>query len=191
MATDVSICSAALSLLGDKPISSLTEVNRVAATLCSNIYPLAKREVMRSHPWNCLVTRVVLAPLVATPAFEWGFQFTLPGDCMRVLSVGYDGCPEDYRLEGKRILARTNTLRLQYVAELGEGYWDALLVEVMTKRMVKDLAYPITKSGTLAELKAREYEMAAKKARAVDGQENPPEDWNDSPFIQVRGGVGY
>lgn len=185
----MSICSAALSLLGDKPISSLAEVNRVAATLCSNIYPLAKREVMRGHPWNCLVTRVVLSPLVDTPAFEWAYQFTLPGDCMRVLAVGYDGQPEDYRLEGRRILARSSVLRLQYTAELGEGYWDSLLVEVMTKRMVKDLAYPITKSGTLAELKAREFEAAYKRAKAVDGQENPPEDYGDSPLISVRGGA--
>jgi hypothetical protein len=191
VATDVSICSAALSLLGDKPISSLSEANRTAATLCSNIYPMAKREVMRAHPWNCLVTRVILSPLTTTPAFEWGYQFALPGDCLRILAVGYDGQPEDYRVEGRRILARTSVLRFQYVAELGEGYWDALLVETMTKRMVKDLAYPITKSTSLAEAKAREFEIAFKRAKAVDGQENPPEDWNDSPFISVRGGASF
>jgi len=191
MASDVSICSAALALLGDAPISSLTEANRNAATLCSNIYPLAKAEVLRSHPWNCLTTRVVLSPEVTTPAFEWSYQFVKPGDCLRVISVGYDGSPEPYLMENGKILANTTVLRLLYVADKSEGNWDTQLVDVMVKRMAKDLAYPITKSATLAEAMAGEYLRAMKRARSTDGQENPPEDWNDSPFIAARGGRGY
>ena len=189
MATDVGICSAALSLLGDKPISSLTEPNRVAATLCANIYPLAKADMMRAHPWNCLTTRVVLSPMVTVPAFEWRSQFVKPGDCLRIISVGYDGAPEPYLLEDGKILANTSILRLLYLADKGEGFWDANLTDTMVKRMVKDLAYPITKSASLAEVKAKEFEACFKRARAVDAQENPPEEWNDSPFIAVRGGA--
>lgn len=189
MATDVSICSAALALLGDVPISSLSEPNNRRATLCSSIYTLAKADLLRAHPWNCLTKRVVLSPMSTAPEFEWGYQFQLPGDCLRVLAVGYDDAPEDYVLEQNRIKARSSTLRLRYQQALGEGYWDANLVDVMTKRMVRDLAYPITKSASLAEVKAREYEMAFKRARAVDGQENPPEEWSDSPFLSARGGM--
>lgn len=189
MATDVSICSAALVLLGDKPISSLSEANRAAATMCANIYPLAKLDLMRAHPWNCLSKRAVLSPLSSTPAFEWAYEFAIPGDMLRVLAVGYDGQPEDYTLEDGKILARSNVLRLRYVANKGEGFWDSLLVDVMIKRMVKDLAYPVTKSASVAEVKAREFEVAFKRAKSVDGQENPPEDYGDSPFISVRGGA--
>lgn len=188
MATSISICSAALMLLGDNPISSFTE-NSKRATLCANVYPLAKLEVLRSHPWSCCVKRVVLSPLTEAPAFEWGFQFAVPSDMLRIMQVGYDGQPEDYRLENRRILARSNVLRLVYAADVDEGTFDALLVEVMTKRMAKDLAYPVTKSTSLAEAKAREFEMAFKRAKAVSGQENPPEEWNDSPFLSVRGGA--
>lgn len=189
MATDVSICSMALSLLGDQPIASLGAPNDRRATLCANIYPLAKEDILRSHPWNCLVKRVVLSPMTGAPAFEWGYQFALPGDCLRVLGVGYDGQPEDYQLEQGRILARSNVLRLRYLQKLGEGQWDAGLVDIMTKRMVRDLAYPITKSTSLAQLKAQEFEIALKRAKAVDGQENPPEDWDDCALIAVRGGA--
>lgn len=189
MATDVSICSAALSLLGDVPIAALNEPNNRRATLCANIYPQAKLDVLRAHPWNCLTKRVVLSPLSAAPEFEWGYQFQLPGDCLRVLTVGYDNAPEDYRLEQNRINARSNVLRLLYQQNLAEGYWDANLVDAMTKRMVRDLAYPITKSASVAEVKAREYEIGLRRAKAVDGQENPPEAWEDSPLIAVRGGA--
>lgn len=189
MATEVSICSAALTLLGDAPIASLGEPDNMRATLCANIYPDAKLDVLRAHPWNCLTARVVLSPMSEAPDFEWGYQFALPGDCLRVLSVGYDGQPEDYRLEQNTIMARSNVLRLLYQQNLGEGRWDANLVSLMVKRMVMDLAYPITKSTSLAELKAREYEIAFKRARAVDGQENPPEDWSSSSLIASRFGA--
>lgn len=188
MATSISICSAALLLLGDSPIADFAE-NTKRATICANVYPLARLEMMRAHPWNCCVKREVLSPLAAAPAFEWPYQFTLPGELLRILQVGYDGAPQEYRVEGRRILARSNVLRIVYLADVPEGSWDSLLVETMTKRMVKDLAYPITKSASLGEAKAREFEIAFKRAKAVDGQENPPEDWADSPFIQVRGGV--
>jgi hypothetical protein len=189
VASDVSICSAALSLLGDKPIASLSEPNRTAATLCANIYPLAKDAIMRMHPWNCLGKRVILSPLSTTPAFEWGYQFTKPGDMLRVITVGYDGQPEEYLIEGDVILARSNVLRLHYTIRKGEGFWDALLTDLMIKRMTKDLAYPITKSASLAALKADEYKEALRLAKTVDGQENPPEQFDDSPFIAARGGA--
>ena len=191
MATDVSICSAALLKLGDKPIATLQENDR-RAQLCANIYPLAKLDVLRSHPWNCAVKRVLLAPLAAPPAFSWRFQFTLPGELLRLMQVGYDGCQLDYQLEGGRILANTNSLPILYVADITEGLFDAKLVHVMTLRMEKDLAYPITKSTSLAEAKDAEYERALKRAKSIDGQETPPQDWGDSPFTQVRGGgPGY
>lgn len=186
MATSISICSAALMLLGDTPIASFTESSK-RATLCANVYPLARLEVLRSHPWACCVKRVVLSPLADAPSFEWGFQFTVPSDMLRIMQVGYDGQPEEYRLENRRLLARSNVMRLVYAADVDEGAWDSLLVEVMTKRMAKDLAYPVTKSASLAELKAKEFEMAFKRAKAVNGQDNPPDEWNDSPFLSVRG----
>ncbi len=191
MATDVSICSAALLKLGDFPIATLQEGSQ-RALLCANIYPPAKLDVLRSHPWNCCVTRVLLPPLVAPPAFSWRYQFAVPGDMLRLMQVGYDGCQLDYQLEANRILANTDSLPVVYVADITEGQFDAKLVHVMTLRMEKDLAYPITKSTSLAEAKDAEYERALKRAKSIDGQENPPEEWNDSPFIQVRGGgPGY
>jgi hypothetical protein len=186
MASDVEICSVALMSLGDDPINSLADETR-AATLCANLYPPARLEVMRAHPWNCCVTRVILAPLSAAPAYGYGKQFTKPSDWLRTLDVGENG-NQDFRFEKGRFLADTDALYLRYIADVSEGNWDALLVHVMTKRMRYALAYPITKSTSLeAEAKA-DYEAALKQAKSVDGQENPPEEIGDSPFIDCRGG---
>lgn len=195
MATKEEICTNALMLLGDSPIASFNE-NTPRARLCANLYPIAKRAILRAHPWNCAQRRVQLAPLASAPAFDWRFQFALPGDFLRVVQVGQSWTAgEDYLIEGNRILANTSVLPLVYVAECTESVFDSLLTGVMVKRMELDLAYPITKSTSLREsLKEDFYRKGTgvlAQAKAVDGQENPPESWGDSPFISVRGGSSY
>lgn len=172
-------------LLGQSPIASLSETSK-HARLCANTYPIARADVLRAHPWNCCIKRVELAPLAAAPVGgQWSSQFAKPGDWLRTLDVGVEG-QEEYQFEGGRILANTTALVLRYVADVTEGNWDSNLVGLMVLRMVKDLAYPVTKSTSLAELKAREYEMAKRHAKTTDAQENPPEEIVDSPFIAAR-----
>lgn len=190
MASDVEICSNALLLLGAAPIASMTE-NTPAGRIVANCYEITKAEVLRSHPWNCCVKRVILSPETTTPAFDWGYQFARPSSWLRTLQVGYKDYPIDYAMEGVRLMADTNVLPLVYVANVTEGEWDALLTHLMVKRMEMDLAYPITKSTSLRDSLKQEFYARGvgvlARAKAVDGQENPPEDWNDSPFLQARG----
>jgi hypothetical protein len=187
MASAIDICSTALVLLGSKPIASFTE-NTDSAVIVANIYPTAKKDVMRCHPWNCLEVDEILSPLVAKPKFRWAYQFDLPGDLLRVIEIGGGLQENDYRLQGRRILANTNVLYLTYISDKNESEWDANLTDVMIKRMAKDMAYPLTKSASLAELKDAEYRVALRTAKSIDAQENPPEDFEDeSRLIAVRG----
>ncbi len=191
MASDVSISSAALMMLGDSPIASLAENNK-RAILCNALYAQARDDVLRAHPWNCLKTRVVLSPLAAEPAFGWGYQYTKPGDLLRMIAAGNEEVgQQDYSFEGNRILCDDATLYLHYLARKTEDEWDPHLVQLMTRRMQLDLAYPITKSASLRDALRQEYYArpggVLAQAKAVDGQENPPEDWGDSPRIAVRG----
>lgn len=190
MATDLEICSKALILLGAAPIASLAEKTK-AAQVCNNIYPLAMRAILRCHVWNCAIKRVALAPLVGTPVGgEWTYHFAKPGDLLRLLDVGTYG-QDEYTFEGNRILTNEPSLIIRYVAEVTEGAFDSLLTDLMVARMAADMAYPITKSASVAQVKQAEYERALKLAKAIDGQENPPEQLGDSPFLQVRGGSRY
>lgn len=173
-------------LLGDAPIASLVDDTK-RATLCANLYPLARYDLLRQHTWNCTITRVLLAPLTGAPAYGYAHWFAKPGDWLRTLDVGMDG-NEDYRFEAGRFLADTTSLQLRYVAAKTEGLWDSHMVDVMIRRMKADLAYPITKSTSLAEAAAAEYRDALRLAKTVDGQENPPEELGDAPFIDCRGG---
>lgn len=185
MASAVSICSDALLMLGASPINSFTE-NNDRARLASNLYPRRKLAMMRSHPWNCLMKRVMLAPEATAPAFDYAAQFVMPSDCLRVWQVGRDGEAIDYKVEANRILAEGTVLPLRYVADLDEGLWDDLLVEAMTLRMKALMAYAITKSQAVADTAAQEADRAFRLAKSVDGQEDPPQTLGESAILTAR-----
>lgn len=188
MTSSVSICSNALLQVGARPISSLEEGND-PARLCANLYPQVRDAMLRAHPWNCAVKRVVLAPESTAPAFDYTSQFAIPGDMLRILSVGEDGYQEDYQIEGNRILANTSALYLRYIyRNETESSWDALLVDAVTAEMSARLAYPLTKSATLQQTMVGLARAALQRARTVDGQDNPPETLGDFPLLAARAG---
>ena len=59
MASVVDICNGALNQLGATTILSLTEDSK-NARLCNARFSEVRDAVFRSHPWNCLQTRVEL-----------------------------------------------------------------------------------------------------------------------------------
>src|SRR3546814_2945523 len=102
MTSVVSICNRALTLLGQKTITSL-EDNSQAARLCVESYGPTRDAVLRDHPWNCAIARADLAALSEAPAFEFGRQFQLPPDCLRVLELW--GSRARWKIEGRRLLS--------------------------------------------------------------------------------------
>ena len=187
MATSaVQVCSNALLLLGADPINDFDDESD-RATLVANLWPNSLDAILRAHPWNCAVKRVALAADVAVPAFDYAYQFTLPGDCLRVLSVGELGAQQEYQLEGRKLLSDESILYLRYVYKNEDiPSWDSLLVQAAEAYMAMTCAYPITKSQGTVDAMLKLWDHKLRTARTIDGQENPPEDFGDSPLIAVR-----
>lgn len=188
--TDVSICSNASLLLGGNPINSLSE-NSDRARLASNLFPFVRDYCLRRHPWNCAVRRVILAPDAATPPFDWDFQFTLPADYMRALSVGLAGCEVEYKIEERKLKSNDNPCYLRYIFKnTVPSTWDDMLVWGVTMSMKACMAYPITQSASLEQVVETALKDVLKQARSVDGQDETPETMGDSPLLASRFGWG-
>lgn len=190
MTTPIGICSNALLQFGKSPISSFEEPGDLAR-LCSNLYPGERDSILRENDWNCSIKRDILAPMVAVPAFGFSAQFQLPGDYLRMVSIGdvLVGEPlcRTFKVEGRRVLASGTTLPIVYVYRSSEADWDAKLVELMTARMAWKLCYAVTQSTSLRDELKAEYSALAKAARAIDAQENPSAELGeDSPLISAR-----
>lgn len=64
-ANDIEICNAALSRLGAPAITSLSDLDKRSQS-CALIYPRTRDHLLRSHPWNFALKRVLLLPYAAT-----------------------------------------------------------------------------------------------------------------------------
>lgn len=185
----ISLCSNALQQLGDAPIASFAQSEGDRARLCANIWPQVRDFMLRKHVWPCARKRVILAPESPAPTdlFDWGYSFVLPGDWLRTLQVGQRGHRPDFELEGRRIYSNATALYLVYVWRNEDpSSWDSLLADVACAEMVARLAYPITQSASLAQLKRAEADQMLREAKSIAGQDNEAEDWGDSPFTAVR-----
>lgn len=184
MTSKVTICSAALLQLGKGTIASFDEAGDLAR-LCANIYPIERDSILREHSWNCAIKRDILAPLTVAPAFGYSKQFALPGDFLRLLSVGDTVIGEmpqtqHFKVMGRNILAAGDVLSIEYVfRNENEATWDSKLIELMVARMLWKLAYPVTQSTSLREELKAEYSTLAKAARSIDSQEDPSQSLSD------------
>lgn len=186
MANSVSICSNALLMLGAAPFSSFDEA-RDQVRLAANLYPSVRDDVLRLHPWNCAIKRVILAPMVNQPAFDFTHQFQLPGDWLRTLQVGGKGCAITYRSEGQRILASVTALPLVYIFRNEvESTWSTNLIHIMELAMAAKMAYAVTASSSLRDSQRDEFMRELKVAKAIDGQDDPPEEFEEGTFLESR-----
>lgn len=186
MTSAVTICNTALGMLGDDPIQTLTGAEK-RAKLCNAFYEQLRDRLLRMHPWAFATKRVLLAPTTTVPAFDWGYTYLLPADCLRVLQVGEAGIRPSYELEGRNLLTNESSLPLVYVwKNTDEQSWDAQFVDLLTAALAKQLAYPITKSPPMQEAMGKEFEMQRRRAGAVNGQENEPRDMPASTIQTAR-----
>lgn len=182
----VTICSNALMLVGDAPISDFAEDNDRARRAAA-LWPIVSDYVLRRHSWNCAIKRVVLSPEEDAPEFDFTHRFTLPGDCLRVLSVGSEGERPRYKIEGRALLMDGNVCQLRYVKRTEDlSEWDAMLVWGMTQSMRAAFAYSITQSGTLEQAIEAGLRDTLRQARAVDGLEDENDALDHSPLLEAR-----
>ncbi len=187
MATVTSICSNASLLLGASPISDVNE-NTTEAILSRNLYPFIRDSIIRGTAWDCCIKRVALSPDVATPVFGFSYSFTIPGDCLRVLSIEWDEYPTTHRIEGQKIYTDNSSVSLRYIFrnETVES-WDACLIDIMTVAMAEAMAYPLTKSMSTKQSFTQEKLLKIRQARNTDSQQGTTPDILSSPLIEVRG----
>jgi len=169
MASVVDICNGALNQLGASTILTLTEDSK-NARLCNARFTQVRDSIFRSHPWNCLQKRVELAADSDTPA--WGFtsQFTIPADCLRVLTIlDFDS---DYKIEGRKILTDNSSMKILYISRVTDpNEYDELLRETLSAALAADIAYAVTSSNPVAKNMYDLFQEKLKDARFVDSTE--------------------
>lgn len=186
-ASDIEIVNRSLTLLGVDPINSLSDPTKAAAT-SRRLYDDSRAAVFRAHPWNCLIRRAALPRDVTTPAYEYSYQFVLPADFLRLLTL--DDVNGRYSIESRRILYDGADLKIKYIALLTDvPSYDTLLIDALAARLAADLAHPLLQSSTTMEQMWQLYELKLREAKFVDAQENAQEVLDADYWLNSRFGV--
>ena len=169
MASVVDICNGALNQLGASTILSLTEDSK-NARLCNSRYTQVRDALFRTHPWNCLQTRLELAASSDSPAWGFTYAYTLPTNCLRLLRVlDYDS---NYKVEGRKILSNASTMKILYISRITDpNEYDELLRETLSAALGADIAYAVTSNNTTSQNMIVSYQEKLRDARFVDSTE--------------------
>ena len=191
--TEVTICNTALLKLGDQPITAL-DATSVRSRACTLLYPIARRAVLRDHPWNFSMVRADLALFAEVPA--WGFTkyFQLPTDFLRLVDTdlrrsGIEWSIERAPGEATTVLATdAATVSILYVADITDtARMDSQFVDALASKLAYELALHITSLSERAGAMAQDYGAKLKMAKSSDGMENFPSVLENFDLIDVRG----
>lgn len=194
-ASDVEVCSNALVLIGDDPISSFDPNQGKRASVASNLYANTRDATLRMHPWSRARKRVSLAPTVTAPPYGWSAQFVVPPDCLRIILVGED--PEQnipYELEvdddGAPVILMDDTeCKLKYIFQnTTVTSWDSLMTQAIIAHLAWAFSYPLSKSQALRDGMEGYLNKILQQARTVNGQERYPEGMGDELLYTSRFG---
>lgn len=209
MATsEVEIVNSALVKIGEETIVSLTE-NRRQARLANRQYPLKRDELLRSYRWNFAIRRTTLAPDATAPEFGFEKRFLLPFNALRVIGLydeaeldrNYTASKKPWKVEGRFILANTDTLRIFYIEQVADvNQFDPLFTETLAWLLARDLAYALSTGPQLVQQADAGYQETLRTAKRSDAIEGTPEvlessEWLDSRYtpgpLRIGPVVGY
>lgn len=168
MATDLSICNAALTKLGQEPITALNDNNKRAKLLDAN-YERIKRKLLRQHTWNFAKKRVELTAELTTPVFGFSHEFLLPSDWIRLLEIentGYEHLEEN----GKILYNGGEKLKLVYIYDAPESQFDSLFEDLFAVTLADELCFALVQSDAVKARLGVEMERLLGDARTTNAQ---------------------
>ena len=177
--TDLTICQAALTLIGMPIITSLTDTGD-SETLCNLHYPLLKRSVLSSYNWPFAINQVRLAiDATEVPLTQYTNAFQLPSDrlyddpLLAVLDTAEGASPfTDFEIQDEHLHTNQGEIYIWYLSKDGEieDKWPEFFIDFIIHALAARLAMPLTERVDLFTL----YDDIA---------------WGDSRTRQVPGGL--
>ena len=186
--SDVDIANLSLDMLNVAPITSIdTPVTPTEETI-ERWFDQTRRQALRRHPWNFAEKRAILAPDSTDPLFGWEKQFVLPTDYIRIMHlnesviIGNNPVPQKlFRVAANKILiggitgVTATQVNIVYVSDFKTvPRMDPLFIDYFSTLLAQNVAYKMTQSNAAVTRVNKLMKDAEQRARAMDGQENPP-----------------
>lgn len=194
MTSKVQIINDGLDRVGATEIVSPTE-GTVSAKLANRIYDTHRLKLLRRHTWNFATKRIKLAQSATKPVYEYEFQYPVPSDFLRIVSVSNNengSGHQRYKLEtdavaGKSILTFSTELFLRYIADIQDPQqYDSSFSYALSLSMATVFAIKLANSNTLYRDVLDELKSETRSSRSIDSQEDFPDGFPDGSWSDSR-----
>lgn len=191
MSVRIDVCNYALTVLGEKPITSIEDDSDKARTLKA-LYYIAKDAVLEGAEWTFATRRFKPAQSSTGPEWGWSYAYPIPSDIIRVTVVDKNWTestnfvsdtrqtrnPVDHDVEfvtgvGRAILCNEDEIFCKGVRKIDdEGIFSPLFVEAFACKLAYLAGWPITESSQKVQIALGLYGQAMKDAKSRDGMQN-------------------
>ncbi len=177
----VKICSNALLLLGDRPISSLTE-DTTGATLAANLFENTYLAMLQNHRWRFAVKTLELSRLTVKPKTKYAYAFQKPSDLLYAVK----GDSFTYEIYGNEIHTNSQSFQLDYVARIEEDLLPAYFAKALEYNLAFQFAVPLTGDLDKGSYYQKVFLNDIRKAKMADSSQYPEIGVHHQPYVDVR-----
>ena len=188
---DNDIVNRALLKLGQETVIDLTEDNERARS-ANALYNSVRDTLLSTYRWNFATKRAILEACELTPAFGFKYQYDLPSDFLRLISLpdAPDNARDNYAIEQQHILTDYKSpLKIIYTARVTRAnLFPAYFMEAVACRLAYELCDRLKQDVSRKNVLMQEYEMAIREAKKSNAIQLANISLPTSDYINVRKG---
>lgn len=190
----VEVCNLSLDLLRNPElVDSIETPESDVESLAARWYDAQRRSVLRMFPWNWARKRATIPRDATAPEFEYADAYVLPNDYLNYVYVGDEPVTDpitDFVIEGNRLLINNDgaaSLKLCYIYDCEDvTLFDPIFLMFLVGELAVVFANSLTGLNKAIPAMEKFRDRWEAKARAKNGQENPPKVRYSSPLISAR-----
>jgi hypothetical protein len=165
--TDISLCTAALLLIGADEITSFSDSTR-EAKLCKSLYSTTRDGLLQSHPWRFAINQVELNKLAATPLYGFSAAFQLPTNYLRLIKKNPPTL--DYEIHQDKIYCNATQLKITYAFAPPENRFPAYFARALEFDLARLLAIALQEDADKAAVYGNLLKQQLIDAKLIDSQ---------------------
>jgi hypothetical protein len=198
MTSKTEICNLALTLLGQKTITSLTEAT-VSAQKCNLLYDLARDSTLRSHSWNFATRILELTEISDETVTGWDYLYLYPTNALYIKKVFSDETTTELAeaekfqevlspdTDVKAIATNATPAYCEYIEKvLDVSLYDSLFILALAYMLAAQLAQPLTGDTKLFQTMLNMYMQTIDQAKYYNATEGNAKSSDNNSYIAER-----
>lgn len=191
-ANAIPIANSALTLVGTRLISAITDASKECAIIKAN-WDQWRRGALRDGLWKFAKERALLTADAGftNPPFGYNVRYPLPTDFIRLVAFNNvrgndDGGDPPFKVMNGYVYTCMSYGQLEYIADVTDTrQWDPLFCEAFSAYIYEK----VCKNLTGGDPDVRAFATAMRKAKFAGATEDPSEQLDIDVWMQARVGI--